>query len=215
MWRYPGWSAVRGGTSWHSPARQNPQGFVAITGHPLFAGSRADVQADRQGTCMVCGMQLQLTTVHPALCLCIRGCHADFTGMPQPGGLAALFQDAADACLKDAQREAAVSSSSIPAVVVKAGNIQDVPGGSSKLAVLPGSLATNGSNGGSTINQTSSISREDVASALVASAVYLQGLGSSSGSRQLVLEVKDGGPGSPPDSWEQLLEGVAVSAVAQ
>jgi hypothetical protein len=123
--------------------------------------------------------------------------------MPQPGGLAGLFLSSADAALKDPQRETAVTSSSIPHVVVKAGVIQDVPGGSSRLAVQPASLS---SSSGSSSKQ-SSISREDLASAIVAGAVYLPDLGGSS----IAYEVADAGPGQPPESWEQLLEGVAAA----
>lgn len=131
-------------------------------------------------------------------------------GMPQPGGVAALFQNGADAGLKDPQREAAVSSSSIPHIVVKAGIIQDVPGGSSKVSVAPFS--------GSSSSKSSSISREDLASALVASAVYLPNFGSGSsngGAPQLTFEVQAAGPGQPPADWGKLLEGLAVSPVMQ
>jgi hypothetical protein len=126
--------------------------------------------------------------------------------MPQPGGVAALFQNGADAGLKDPQREAALSSSNISNIVVKAGIIQDVPGGSSKVSVSP--------FGGSNSSQrSSSISREDLASALVASAVYLPNFGSSGSSSavQMAFEVQDDGPGRPPENWEQLLEGLAAS----
>lgn len=127
--------------------------------------------------------------------------------MPQPGGVAALFQNGADAGLKDSQREAALSSSNIANIVVKAGIIQDVPGGSSKVNVAPFS-------GSSSSQRSSSISREDLANALVASAVYLPNFGSSSSSSnavQMVFEVQDGGPGRPPKNWEQLLDGLTVS----
>lgn len=126
------------------------------------------------------------------------------TGMPQPGGVAALFQNGADAGLKDASREAALSSSSIPHIVVKAGIIQDIPGGSSKVSVAPHT------GGSSTSSQRSSISREDLASALVASAVYLPSFGVTSGAAQMAFEVQDAGPGRPPADWEQLLEGLSV-----
>lgn len=122
--------------------------------------------------------------------------------MPQPGGVAALFQNGADAGLKDASREVALSSSSIPHIVVKAGIIQDVPGGSSKVSVAP-------HTGGSSQR---SISREDLASALVASAVYLPSFGASGGAAQMAFEVQDAGPGRPPADWEQLLEGAAAAA---
>lgn len=135
--------------------------------------------------------------------------------MPQPGGVAALFQNGADAGLKDPQREAALSSSSISSIVVKAGIIQDVPGGSSNVSVAPYS-------GSSSSSKSSSISREDLASALVASAVYLPswGGGESSGSssgeaQQLTFEVQAAGPGQPPADWGQLLEGLAASPVMQ
>lgn len=124
--------------------------------------------------------------------------------MPQPGGVAALFQNGADAGLKDPQREAALDNSNIPHIIVKAGIIQDVPGGSSKVSVSPYS--------GSSSSQRSSISREDLASALVASAVYLPNFGSGSGgAAQMAIEVQDAGPGRPPEDWEQLLEGLAIS----
>eukprot|EP00878_Enallax_costatus_P012929 GHUV01013502.1.p1 GENE.GHUV01013502.1~~GHUV01013502.1.p1 ORF type:complete len:266 (+),score=88.18 GHUV01013502.1:1977-2774(+) len=125
-------------------------------------------------------------------------------GMPQPGGFAALFQNPADAALKEAPREAAVRSSSIPHVVVKAGCIQDVPGGSSSINIAP----LNSSSGRS---QQCSISREDLASAIVASAVHeLPALQRKQGSSAagLVFEVRDAGPGQPPDNWEQLLNGI-------
>jgi hypothetical protein len=120
--------------------------------------------------------------------------------MPQPGGLAGLFLSAADAALKDPQREAAVASSGIPNVIVKTGVIQDVPGGSSSIAVKPAS--------GSSSSKQSSISREDLASAIVAGAVYLPDLGSSS---SVAYEVAVAGPGQPPESWERLLEGVVAA----
>lgn len=131
--------------------------------------------------------------------------------MPQPGGVAALFQNGADAGLKDPQREAALNSSSIPHVIVKAGVIQDVPGGSSKVAVAPWSPAGSGSS-----NQRSSISREDLAGALVAGAVYLPQLDSSSGgsAAQLTFAVQDAGPGQPGD-WQTLLEGLTARPVMQ
>jgi len=132
--------------------------------------------------------------------------------MPQPGGVAALFQNGADAGLKDPQREAALNSSSIPHVIVKAGVIQDVPGGSSKVAVTPWSSAGSGSS-----SQRSSITREDLAGALVAGAVYLPQLGSSSGggsAAQLTFAVQDAGPGQPGD-WQTLLEGLTASPVMQ
>jgi hypothetical protein len=136
-------------------------------------------------------------------------------GMPQPGGVAALFQNGADAGLKDPQREAALSSSSIPHVVMKAGIIQDVPGGASKVTVAPFSDSSS--------SQRSSIAREDLASALVASAVYLPGFGGSSSSSssragnavQLAFEVQDAGPGQPPADWATLLEAAAKTPVAQ
>lgn len=121
--------------------------------------------------------------------------------MPQPGGVAALFQNGADAGLKDASREAALSSSSIPHIVVKAGIIQDVPGGSSKVSVAPHAGGSSSSQG------NSSISREDLASALVASAVYLPSFAT-----QIAFEVQDAGPGRPPEDWEQLLEGLTAKA---
>jgi hypothetical protein len=124
--------------------------------------------------------------------------------MPQPGGLAGLFLSAADAALKEPQREAAVASSGIPHVVVKAGVIQDVPGGSSSIAVKPASIISSGSSS----SKQSSISREDLASAIVAGAVYLPDLGSSS---SVAYEVADAGPGQPPESWERLLEGVVAA----
>jgi hypothetical protein len=126
--------------------------------------------------------------------------------MPQPGGVAALFQNGADAGLKDPQREAALSSSNIPNIVVKAGVIQDIPGGSSRVNVSPFS-------GNSSSQRSSSISREDLASALVASAVYLPNFGSSGSSStvDMAFEVQDGGPGRPPENWEQLLEGLTAS----
>lgn len=135
-------------------------------------------------------------------------CCADVcaAGMPQPGGLAGLFQNAADTALKDPQREAAVTSSGIPHVIVRAGVIQDVPGGSSSIAVKPASLSSSGSGGG---NKQSSISREDLASAVVAGAVHLPDLGSRSSS--VAYEVADAGPGQPPQSWGQLLEGVVAA----
>jgi hypothetical protein len=123
--------------------------------------------------------------------------------MPQPGGLAGLFVSGADAALKEPQREAAVSISGIPHVIVKAGVIQDVPGGSSSIAVKPAS-----SSGSSSSSKQSSISREDLASAIVAGAVYLPDLGSSS---SVAYEVADAGPGQPPESWERLLEGVVAA----
>lgn len=129
-------------------------------------------------------------------------------GMPQPGGVAALFQNGADAGLKDPTREAALSSSSIPHIVVKAGVIQDVPGGSSKVSVAP---HTGG--GSSSSSQRSSISREDLASAVVASAVYLPSFGTA-GAAQMAFEVQDAGPGRPPEDWEQLLEGLTAGAAA-
>jgi hypothetical protein len=127
--------------------------------------------------------------------------------MPQPGGVAALFQNGADAGLKDPAREAALSSSSIPHIVVKAGIIQDVPGGSSKVSVAPHTA------GGSSGSQRSSISREDLASAVVASAVYLPSFGTA-GAAQMAFEVQDAGPGRPPEDWEQLLEGLTAGAAA-
>lgn len=130
--------------------------------------------------------------------------------MPQPGGFAAFFQDAADAALKEAPREAAVLSSSIPHIVVKAGTIQDVPGGSSSITVKP-SAAASSSGGG---NRQCKISREDLASAIVASAVYeLPALQQKqgSGSAGLVFEVQEAGPGQPPSNWEQLLNGLSAA----
>jgi hypothetical protein len=121
--------------------------------------------------------------------------------MPQPGGLAGLFLSSAEAALKEPQREAAVASSGIPHVIVKAGVIQDVPGGSSSIAVKP---ATPNSSSSS---KQSSISREDLASAIVAGTVYLSDLPSSS----VAYEVADAGPGQPPESWEQLLQGVMTA----
>lgn len=134
--------------------------------------------------------------------------------MPQPGGVAALFQNGADAGLKDPQREAALSGSSIPHIVVKAGVIEDVPGGNNQVKVLPYSSSSSGQRSSSSSN----ISREDLASALVASAVYLPNLGSgaSSSEQQLSFEVKDAGPGRPPQDWQQLLEGLTtVGSVVQ
>lgn len=128
--------------------------------------------------------------------------------MPQPGGLAGLFQDKADSLLKDAQREAAVAACSTPHVVVKAGVIQDVPGGASSISVAPAGLAS--SSGGS--SRGSSISREDLASALVAAAVQLPGLAQQQGGGGLVFQVQSDGPGQPPASWEQLLEGLLQPA---
>jgi hypothetical protein len=70
---------------------------------------------------------------------------------------------------------------------------------------------------GSSSSKSSSITREDLASALVASAVHLPSFGGSSGSAapQLAFEVRAAGPGQPPQDWEQLLEGLAVSPVMQ
>lgn len=138
--------------------------------------------------------------------------------MPQPGGVAALFQNGADAGLKDPQREAALSNTSIPHIVVKAGVIQDVPGGTSKVSVSP--FVNSGSSTGG--GKSSSISREDLASAVVASAVYLPQFGSSSNGsaaaaaaqKQLAIQVQDGGPGRPPEDWEQVLEGLQQATVA-
>jgi hypothetical protein len=134
--------------------------------------------------------------------------------MPQRGGLAALFQGGADACLRDVAREAAVAASAIPHVIVKAGLIDDVPGGASKLAITPSRASGSSSGGGS--GGGGSVSREDLATALVAGAVHLPEFGSSSSSSgdpaQLVFAVQAAGPGAPPDSWEQLLEGVAAAA---
>jgi hypothetical protein len=142
-------------------------------------------------------------------CICMCGCPA---GMPQPGGVVALFQNGADAGLKDPQREAALSSSNIPHIVVKAGIIEDVPGGASKVTVAPFS-------GSSSSQRSSSIAREDLASALVASAVYLPGFVGSSSSggsaAQLAFEVQDAGPGQPPEDWATLLESAAKTPVAQ
>uniref|UniRef100_A0A383V5A3 NAD(P)-binding domain-containing protein n=1 Tax=Tetradesmus obliquus TaxID=3088 RepID=A0A383V5A3_TETOB len=127
-------------------------------------------------------------------------------GMPQPGGLAGLFLSSADAALKDPQREAAVTGSGIPSVVVKAGVIQDTPGGSSRIQVQPASLSSSSSS-----SKQSNITREDLASAIVAGAVYLPGLGGSSSSSSVAYEVADAGPGQPPESWQQLLEGLAAA----
>jgi hypothetical protein len=77
--------------------------------------------------------------------------------MPQPGGLAGLFQDAADAALKEPQREAAVVRSGMPHVIVKAGIIQDVPGGSSSIGIAP-ALAGAAANSSSSGSGSSSIS---------------------------------------------------------
>lgn len=132
--------------------------------------------------------------------------------MPQPGGFAALFQDAADAALKEAPREAAVLGSNIPHVVVKAGTIQDMPGGSSSITVRSSTAASSSGQ-----RQQSRISREDLASAIVASAVSelpalqqqrQQQQGSSSAG--LVFEVQEAGPGQPPSSWEKLLNGLSA-----
>lgn len=137
-------------------------------------------------------------------------------GMPQPGGMAALFQNGADALLKEPQREAVLSSSGIPRIVVKAGIIQDVPGGSSRVRVVPHMSSSSSSSTGT--SQRSSISREDLASALVASAVYLPGFGSSSSSAgagagvsQLEIQVSEDGPGQTPEDWQALLEGLLVA----
>lgn len=128
-------------------------------------------------------------------------------GMPQPGGLAALFQSPADAALKDSPREAAVLSSSIPHVVVKTGTIEDVPGGTSSIAVQPSVAATGAGSSG----RKCSISREDLASAIVASATNslpaLQKKQESS-TAGLVFEVQGAGPGQPPENWEQLFDGL-------
>ena len=155
----------------------------------------------RERMCRECK---QTASLHGVLRICC--CPA---GMPQPGGVAALFQSGADSGLKDPQREAALSNSSIPHIVVKAGIIEDVPGGTNKLSVSPFA--------GSSSSKSSSISREDLASALVASAVHLPSFGGSSGSAapQLAFEVRAAGPGQPPQDWEQLLEGLAVSPVMQ
>jgi hypothetical protein len=129
--------------------------------------------------------------------------------------VAALFQDAADACLKDASREAAVSGSSIPHVIVKAGIVEDVPGGARSLAVTPSATAAVGSSSSSSSSK-SSVSREDLASALVAAATCLPSFGSAAGSssstQQLVFEVRNDGPGAPPADWEQLLTSVAAAS---
>jgi hypothetical protein len=127
--------------------------------------------------------------------------------MPQPGGLAGLFMSAADAAVKEPQREAAVASSGIPHVIVKVGVIQDVPGGSSSIAVQPTTICS-GSSSSSSSSKQSSISREDLASAIVAGAMFLPDLGSSS---SVAYEVADAGPGQPPESWERVLEGVVAA----
>lgn len=127
--------------------------------------------------------------------------------MPQPGGFAALFQNPADATLKESSREATVLSSSIPHVVVKAGNIQDSPGGTNSISITP-------STSSSTNDQQCSISREDLASAIVASAVHeLPALEAQQGDSAagLVFEVREAGPGRPPDNWEQLLNSVPTA----
>eukprot|EP00879_Flechtneria_rotunda_P020623 GHRR01021702.1.p1 GENE.GHRR01021702.1~~GHRR01021702.1.p1 ORF type:complete len:314 (+),score=130.01 GHRR01021702.1:841-1782(+) len=130
-------------------------------------------------------------------------------GMPQHGGLAALLHNAADAALKEPQREAAVASSSIPHVIIKTGIIQDVPGGNSSISISPSSLASSSSRG--TSGQCS-IPREDLASAVVASVVHLPGLQrQQSGSSGLVFEVQATGPGQPPADWEQMLEGLLAT----
>lgn len=154
----------------------------------------------------------RLASVHTPWTLCSNECLcacAVAAGMPQPGGLAGLFQDAGDSALREPQREAAVLSTGLPHVIVKTGIIKDVPGGSSSIEVAPWpESGSNKSNSGQC-----SISREDLASAVVASAVCLPGLGRSSSSNSIVFEVQDNGPGQPPESWEQLLESLAAARV--
>ncbi|KAF8070859.1 hypothetical protein HT031_000940 [Scenedesmus sp. PABB004] len=136
-------------------------------------------------------------------------------GMPQPGGLAALFQDAADAGLKDPAREAACLRSAIPHVVVKAGPIRDVPGGASSIAVAPAPPAgAGGAPGGAAGGGGGGITREDLASAVVAAATALPGLDGRRGAG-LVFSVSEAGPGAPPASYDALLEGLLAGEQAR
>lgn len=146
------------------------------------------------------------------------------TGMPRPGGLASLFEGGADGVLREPAREEAVLRCGLPYVVVKAGSIKDVPGGANAVRLLtPARPATSDGGaggaaaGGGAAASECTVSREDLASAVVAAAAYLPSLdsprsasstGGSSGAvpvAGVAFEVADAGPGAPPESWEALV----------
>lgn len=116
-------------------------------------------------------------------------------GMPQPGGLAALFGGGGgrgDAELRDAAREAQLAASGLPHIVVKAGPIRDEPGGGSALAFSSGG----GSSGGSG-SSGGGVAREDVARVLAALACDVE---LPRGAAATVVVAADG-PGAPPEDW--------------
>ena len=123
--------------------------------------------------------------------------------MPRRGGLAALFQSREDAQLQDTSREAEVQASGIPYTIIKAGDIADMPGGSSnlKLTKLESSSSGNGSGGAA-----AAISREDLASALAGCVSYVE---PSSAAAGLVLVVSQVGPGRPPADWREVIGDIA------
>jgi hypothetical protein len=123
-------------------------------------------------------------------------------GVPQPGGLAALFGGgggAGDGELRDAAREQQLAASGLPHVVVKAGAIRDVPGGASALSLSGGGGGGGGGAGG---GKGGSVSREDLAGVLARLAldVQLPEAGSST------VVVTASGPGQPPEDWVAALQ---------
>ncbi|GBF97835.1 DNA excision repair protein [Raphidocelis subcapitata] len=118
-------------------------------------------------------------------------------GMPQPGGLAALFGGGAgDAALREPAREQAVAASGLPYIIVKAGPFSEAPGGASALAFSAAAAGGGGGGGGG------GVSREDVA-CVVARLVLDVPL--PAGAAATVV-VSSAGPGAPPADWTAALQ---------
>lgn len=125
--------------------------------------------------------------------------------MPQPAGLAAFFGGggSGDADLRDAAREQQIAASGLPHVILKAGPIRDVPGGSSALSLSAGGPPGSSGSGSSRGGGDEGISREDLAVVVARLALDVQ---VPEGREASTLVVESAGPGEPPEDWQAVLQ---------
>ena len=143
-------------------------------------------------------------------------------GASAPTGLAAIFGSRESSVLRDQQREAAVLKSGMEPIIVRVNAFSDEMGGKAKILASVGSVDGEGKLGRGSERQSSkdsdndAIAREDAALVLAQAAVCdptarEEGIARSS-SKALVLNIKNGGPGRPPEDWQGIFEGLLVAA---
>jgi len=144
---------------------------------------------------------------HPARCaLCLpQPTHPSSSppqrcnpGMPQLGALAALFGGGGDdPSLREEVREQQLAASGLPHVIVKAGPIQNVPGGSTQLTFKSSGGGKGGGQG---------LSREDLARVLAGLVLDV----SLPAAAAATVVVESAGPGAPPADLQAALRPLLV-----